>query len=247
MKRYTLESVIGGELGTQAKILALQGFNWWANKAVASSPLLQVKSSKHASTDASTISLDTFRDLVQLPESESLDDKRVRESHELDTNLSIANATIILGTEITEPEYDYHVKKLQYPVERIVDHSKYMADNNPRLTEINSQLSAITAIDTTVAKVANKKRQKEQLEENIRYRITEFNSVDNREELMSLDSVELENIILNSDLNDEAMLERFESSVMNIVKSIASKGTYTADADLVTYGNNLLLELNKKA
>mgnify|MGYP003628135794 FL=1 len=244
MQKFTLSNVIGGDLGVQARILALQTFNFWANVKVSSSPILKVRSVKHESTDASNISLDTFRDLIQLPESESPDDKRERLALELDANLSVANSAYILAHQIEEPEYAYHVSKVKQPAEAIYHSARYNAVNNTRSQEISATLSAITAIDTSEAKKANKLREDKNLEENIRYQLTELASVDNRDELISFETSALEDVLLNSDLNNNDLLDRFESSVKQIVTSLAKKANFKVDPELVLYGNSLLLADN---
>lgn len=155
------------------------------------------------------------------------------------------NATITYAKDVlaNEPNNAW-LCDVRPPLQRIIERSNYMRDNDSNAETHKNNLKALTAFDTEKGLTNLATTSKEKAEEMIRNSYQEFQSLDNMENISKLPSEDLIEIICQYD--SEEIMEQIEKSILNLTTRYVKNPNFNLDAEFVTYGNQLQEEKNLK-
>ena len=239
MKHLNVTEIIkDNKLGNQAILIALSKINWQAGTTLSNSPLIRPKKEVN-NPSLDVLSLDDFRDLT-IPEEFNQVQEVQKENmwEDFETARDIMNATIVYSKDVllNEPTNAW-IADIKLPLQRIIERSNYMRDNDSNAETHKNNLKALTAFDTEAGLTNLATKSKERAQEMIRNSYAEFQSLDNMDCISSLSSAELVEIIIQYD--NQEMIERIESSILNLVSRYARNSNFNLDPEFIVYGNAL--------
>lgn len=246
MKKFNLTEILkGNKLGYQAMLIALSKANWKAGTTISASPLIKPKKAVN-NPSLDVLSLDDFRDLAQPEEFNQVQEVQKENTQEnFNVARDIMNATITYAKDVlaNEPNNAW-LCDVRPPLQRIIERSNYMRDNDSNAETHKNNLKALTAFDTEKGLTNLATTSKEKAEEMIRNSYQEFQSLDNMENISKLPSEDLIEIICQYD--SEEIMEQIEKSILNLTTRYVKNPNFNLDAEFVTYGNQLQEEKNLK-
>ena len=245
MKHFNLTEIIkGNKLGYQAVLIALSKANWKAGTTISASPLIKPKKAVN-NPSLDVLSLDDFRDLAQPEEFNQVQEvqqENIQNTFEVARDIMNSTITYAKDVLVNEPT-NVWLCDVRTPLQRIIERSNYMRDNDSNAETHKNSLKALTAFDTEKGLTNLATTSKEKAQEMIRNSYAEFQSLDNMDSISTLASEELIDIICQYDSPE--IMEKVEASILNLTSRYAKNPNFNLDAEFKTYGNQLQEEKNQ--
>lgn len=238
----TLVKMVRGEFGYQVQALAVSSYNFWSSNEVAKSKL--IRPIKERTTQES---IDEFADYKSglCDEFRQLAEQSEEEDNQLFFDaLPVANASVLLARDIarTEPSVAFWLKDIVTPEQKIESRINYLFNNpdseNETRKAVIETLGNIKGVSENLEIAQNKT--KAEKNEMIKNSLTEFQSLNNADEIMKLSTDELIDIVADYVPNTEHdILEGINNRIIGIVQSYTKGDSKTIDSELVMYAKTL--------
>jgi len=238
----TLTEMLNGDNGYMLQAIALRVINLYSTNEVAKSKL--IKPIKHRTNETSIDEFANYKsglcdEFKKIAETDEQEQERL-----FNEALPVANASVLLARDLvrTEPASAFWLRDIQTPEQKIIDRINYIFDNpnseNENRKAVIKSLSNIEGVSDNLAE-ANAKTDAEK-NELIKNSLTEFASLNNAEEVMSLSTQELLEIVKEYEPNtDKDIIESINKRVIGIIQSYTKGKIRNIDNELVVYAQSL--------
>jgi len=232
----SIKNVFSNKFGEQVMLIALSKIAYECGTTIAKSKLIRpVKEVKTGMV------ADDLRD-VNLPQ-EFLNMQQVAEEtskEDFDIAMSTYNSCLIRMSEVVarEPNNSWFANDFQSIYDRIEGRLFWLTKNSSEREELKAQLSEMKSFCDSKKEVDEiTEVEKAKIKERALNSYKEYQSLDNLESLRTLDSDDLDKIII--DYQSETVIPKVKKSIISLCKAFAQKRNFNLDSELTTLGERL--------